>query len=72
MSEIILPTHETFEAWIVDLEKLMDDWGEKNDGRPYGDGSLAETTGLKCWLSYYKDGYSPHDAFAEDQTYWED
>lgn len=68
----IEPTHNTFESWIADLEKIMDDWGAKHDGRPYGDGPLAETTGLKAWRGYYDDGYSPQDAFSEDQTYWED
>jgi len=66
------PTHATFEEWITALELVMDDWGAKNDGRPYGSGSLAETTGLDCWRGYYNDGYSPRDAFSEDQTYWED
>jgi hypothetical protein len=68
----IKPTHETFELWIAELEKKMDDWAAKHGGRPYGDGSLAETTGLECWQGYYDDGYSPSAAFSEDQSYWDE
>lgn len=65
------PTHETFEAWIADLEKIMDDWKAKHGERPYGDGTLAATTGLECWQGYYDDAYSPQAAFSEDQSYWD-
>lgn len=66
------PTHETFEAWIADLEIIMDEFAsEYGGGRPYGDGTLAETTGLECWRGYYDGGYSPREAFDEDQTYWD-
>lgn len=71
MSETLIPTHETFDLWIAGLERAMDAWAARHGERPYGDGSLAETTGLECWRDYYEDGYSPHEAFLEDQSYWD-
>lgn len=65
------PTHPTFEAWIAELEAIMDDWGKKHEGRPYGNGTLAETTGLSCWMQSYDEGLSPQDAFDEDRDCWD-
>ena len=62
---------QPFDLWIAELEIVMDEWGKKHGGRPYGDGTLAETTGIECWKPYFDTGYSPLEAFAEDQTYWE-
>ena len=68
----LTPTHPTFEAWIADLEIIMDEYAaEYGGGRPYGDGTLAEMTGLESWRGYYDDAYSPREAFEEDQTYWD-
>lgn len=59
-----------FMAWIADLERIMTEFGERNDGHPYG-GPLVESTGLKSWRGYFEDGYTPQHAFDEDATYWE-
>ena len=60
-----------FMAWIADLERIMCEFGDKNDGHPYG-GPLVESTGLKSWHDgYFVEGYTPQYAFAEDRSYWE-
>ncbi len=55
----------------AEFEKYMDalDAEHASRGAPYGDGSLWETTGIECWLSYFEDGYSPAAALDEDQSY---
>lgn len=63
-----MPSEEMaeFEVWLGEIEKLMDGLG-----RPYGDGSLPETTGIECWCVSYRNGMTPQEALDEDMSYWE-
>ena len=54
-----------FEQWMTAL-----DAEHSKRGLPYGEGPLATTTGVECWISYFADGYAPRDALDEDATYW--
>lgn len=50
-----------FENWFKDL-----DVEHAKLDRPYGDGSLAESTGIECWYAFFTEGSSPADALHED------
>lgn len=65
-----LTANVAFMEWMAELEGIMTAFGEKHEGHPYG-GPLAESTGLECWLGYFRNDYSPQAAFDEDRTYWE-
>ena len=64
---------EKFMAWIGELEKLMQAWGDKHcdGGTPYSL-PLANSTGLSYWHDGYADGMTPQEAFDSDQSYWEE
>lgn len=55
-----------FVAYMIEL-----DAADAQRGRPYGEGSLWETTGAECWFTFFEDGYSPKDALAEDESCWD-
>lgn len=50
-----------FEKWMAEL-----DGAHAKVGFPYGEGQLATTTGLECWIMFFEDGFSPEDAIEED------
>jgi len=52
-----------FELWFADLEAV-----HKRYGSPYGEGSLAENTGIECWMTAFEEGMSATDALDEDLT----
>lgn len=58
------PQRQEFEAW---LDALNAEHAKR--GSPYGDGPLQMTTGISCWIGYFKDAYSPSEALEEDQSY---
>lgn len=59
------PSRQDFEAWLVEI-----DAEHQRRGSPYGDGPLASTTGVACWVEFFKEGYSPVGALDEDATNW--
>ena len=61
----------SFMAWVADLEKLMSEWDAKHNNLPYTL-PLSDSTGLRVRLDSFEDGMTPRDAFASDQSYWEE
>lgn len=53
-----------FEAWFAELDRE-----HEKQGINYCGGSLAKSTGIECWFSYFEDGYDPDEAIAEDASY---
>lgn len=49
---------DRFNKWFGELE-------DKNNGEYYAS-PLSESTGIKCWLDYFVDGYEPLEALECD------
>ena len=53
----------TFEVWMNQLRAVVAaNWGC----------GIAATLDTESWRGYYDDGFSPEDAFAEDNSYGDD
>lgn len=50
-----------FETWMAELETAH----IKVD-RPYGGRTLAQMTGIECWIGFFEDGFTPEEALEED------
>lgn len=52
----------------LNLERWMRELDEAHikAGSPYGDGPLAENTGVSYWLYWFNDGVEPKDALEEN------
>ena len=63
---------ETLAKLTPERRAVFNEWMARLDveharlGSPYGEGSLWETTGAECWLSWFEDGDEPADALRED------
>lgn len=64
----------SFLTWLLDLEKIMTDWQAAHGNLPYDlPLDLDMTNGnVLCWRDSYDDGMTPQEAFASDQSYWEE
>ena len=69
-SMLILNGEPTFDQWVTELERIMEEWDSEYGNLPYTL-PLKASTGLGCWRESFEDGMSPAEAFASDQNYWE-
>jgi hypothetical protein len=55
------PRRQEFEAWmdVLDAEHVK-------RGSPYGEKSVWDITGPKCWIEFFTDGWEPAEALDED------
>lgn len=58
-------SRQDFEAWMKELDAQ-----HARRNHPYGAGPLSHSTGLSCWLEFFKDGYNPMEAIEEDHSNW--
>lgn len=55
----------------ADFEKWFDQLDAEHAARgaSYGQGSLAELTGIECWIVSFQEEMTPAEALAEDLSY---
>lgn len=56
-----LEVRAAFDGYMKEL-----DTEHERQGSPYGEGSLWQLTGGRCWFHYFEDGYSAAEAWAKD------
>lgn len=55
------PRRPDFEKWMDQL-----DIEHRKLGSPYGEKSVWDITGPKCWIMFFEEGWAPAGALVED------